>query len=167
MPRRQRLGTSQARLYAAESATIAKLGQVWTRLQDAQRHLDAVLETEWFTARWPDLLRCTIERRGSGSVWSTCERLDTAAAGDRPTEGVILVADGALCQPVVLHELAHLVVASDAGHGPVFAQALLSLVRHDMGFFAYAELLQALRQARFAGLVDDSTQPPSILSGGG
>jgi putative metallohydrolase (TIGR04338 family) len=57
---------------------------------------------------------------------------------------VLLLADGGLRQPVVLHELAHLLLPPHAGHGPPFAEVLLELVRHEMGFFAYAELQQAL-----------------------
>jgi putative metallohydrolase (TIGR04338 family) len=151
--RTRRLGTHQAELYAAEAMTIAEAGRRWSRIRDAQRYLDDLIDGEWFTSRWPDLLGCTVERRGSGSVWSTCQRLDTDGADDRPTEGVILVADGALTQPVMLHELAHLLVPPDAGHGPVFAGVLLSLVRHEMGFFAYAEFLHALRLSdTFSGL---------------
>jgi putative metallohydrolase (TIGR04338 family) len=143
---RERLGVHQSQLYAAEAATIADAGLRWARLRDAQRYLDELLGSEWFAGCWPDLLRCTIERRGSGSVWSTCQALDGRGARSRPSEGVILVADGALRQAVVLHELAHLLAPPGAGHGPVFARTLLALVRHEMGFFAYADLLHALRE---------------------
>lgn len=148
-----RLGTYQAALYAAEAATIAGAGRRWSRLADAQHYLDELIGSDWFASRWPDLMCCAIERRGSGSVWSTCQRLDALGARHRTTEGVILVADGALNQPVVLHELAHLVVGPEAGHGPPFAEALLCLVRREMGFYAYAEFLHALHQADgFEGL---------------
>jgi putative metallohydrolase (TIGR04338 family) len=151
MPTRERLGAHQAQLYAAEAATIAAAGRRWTRLRDAQAYLDGLIESAWFATRWPCLLRCTIERRGSGSVWSTCQRLGPTGSEDFPAEAVILVADGALTQPVVLHELAHLLAPPGAGHGPVFADVLLTLVRHEMGFFAYAEFLHALQEAEGFG----------------
>jgi putative metallohydrolase (TIGR04338 family) len=131
-----KLGALQARVYAAEEAIQAQ-GRRWTRIADAQAYLDGLIESEWFFERWPHLLRCTVERRGSGARWSTCSHLDRS-------EGVILVAPGALIQPVVLHELAHLVLPSDCGHGPPFADTLLELVRHEMGFYAYTDLLTRL-----------------------
>jgi len=142
----RRLGFHQERLYAAEAETIAGLGLRWGRLPDARAYVSGLIESEWFGERWPHFLRCDVERRGSGSVWSTCHRLDDDGPGGRPTEGIILVADGALLQPVVLHELAHLLVAPDAGHGPDFAETLLTLVRREMGFFAFAALYHALRR---------------------
>ena len=145
MPTRQRLGSHQAVLYTAEDASISKVGRRWSRVRDAQAYLDELIGGDWFGDRWPHLLRCTIERRGAGSVWSASHCLDP----DRhhPTsEGVILVSDKGLTEPVLLHELAHLLAPPDAGHGPPFAQVLLDLVRHQMGVVPYAELLHALRQ---------------------
>lgn len=146
MHRRPALSPTQAALYLAEAEAIDHAGLRWRRLSQAQAYLDRLLGSEWFFQRWPTLLRCTIERRGSNSVWSTCHHLDTDGPGATATEGVILVADASLTQPVVLHELAHLLVASDTGHGPAFAETLLTLVRHEMGFFAFAAYYEALRR---------------------
>ena len=153
----RRLGAHQADLYAAEHEAIAGAGLRWERLSDAQRYVDRLVASAWFAARWPHLLRCAVERRGSGSVWSLAHGLDADGPGRRPTEGVVLVADGELRQAVVLHELAHLVSPPDAGHGPEFARTHLALVRHEMGFFAFADYRRALRRRpAFAGVDDDA-----------
>jgi predicted metal-dependent hydrolase len=53
----------------------------------------------------------------------------------------------------VLHELAHLLCPPEVGHGPRFADVLLTLVRHEMGFNAYADLHAALaRSPAFASV---------------
>lgn len=139
------LGTWQAAVYAAEAASIDRLGRRWWRATEAQDVVDHLIGSDWFAARWPWLLRCTIERRGSGAVWSTLHALDADGPGGCASEGVLLVAGAPMLEPVVLHELAHLVLPPGTDHGPAFARTLLALVRHEMGFFAYAELLAALR----------------------
>jgi hypothetical protein len=141
-----RLAARQAALYAAEAATIDGAGRHWPRLRDAQAYLDGLTGSDWFFERWPTFVRATIERRGQGSTWSTCKALDANGPGDTPTEGVILLAGQILAQSTVLHELAHLLVPPGIGHGPAFAKTLLALVRHEMGFFAFADLLDALRR---------------------
>jgi hypothetical protein len=140
----RRLGPHQAALYSAESATIDRCGRRWTRRRDAQAYLDGLVGSAWFFERWPTLLRVTIERRGRGSSWSTCDPLDNTGPDGTPTEGVILLAGRVLRQSTILHELAHLLALPGSGHGPPFTQTLLTLIRQEMGFFAFAELLGAL-----------------------
>jgi len=139
------LGARQAALYAAEAESIAGLGVTWARLGDAQRDLDGTVASAWFAERWPHFGRATVARRGHGAVWSLGLPLDHAGPGGLPTAGVVLVA-GPLRQPVVLHELAHLLLPDGVGHGPGFAETLLTLVRAEMGFAAFAELFYALRR---------------------
>jgi putative metallohydrolase (TIGR04338 family) len=141
----RRLGSHQAALYAAEAVSIAALGITWPRLADAQRYLDGLVGSAWFAGRWPHFRGATVQRRGHRAVWSLGAALDDAGPDGRPTEGAVLVA-GPLRQPVVLHELAHLLLPPGAGHGPAFAETLLTLVRAEMGFPAFAELFHALRR---------------------
>jgi putative metallohydrolase (TIGR04338 family) len=146
-------GSAQAELYAAEHAVLDDLGVCWDRVSDAQADLDRLVDSAWFGERWPHFVRCTVERRCRGARWSCCQPLDAAGPDGAPTEGVILVADGGLRQPVILHELAHLLCGEAAGHGVVFARTHLELVRHEMGFFAYADYLHDLsRRPGFTGL---------------
>ena len=140
------LAPQQADLYAAEAEALDGRGRRWARVADADAYLDELLESAWFFERWPHFVRCRIERRGSGSRWSTQHGLDRDRPDGDATEGVILIADGALNEPVVLHELAHLLLPPGVGHGPAFAETLLTLVRHQMGFFAFADCFSALRR---------------------
>jgi putative metallohydrolase (TIGR04338 family) len=141
-----RLAPHQAALYAAEAETIDVSGRRWLSLGDAQVYLDGLIDSAWFFANWPTLVRATIERRGHGASWSTCHALDAGGPGGTATEGALLVAERTVAQSTLLHELAHLLVPPGSGHGPEFVQTLLTLVRHEMGFFAYAELRRALAQ---------------------
>ena len=154
-----RLGELQRELYAAEAESIDRLGISWRRVADAQAYVEGLVRSQWFGSRWPHFVRATVERRGHGSAWSASVPLDAAAPGGRPTEGVILVADGGLRQPTILHELAHLLAPPDAGHGVAFAEVLLTLVRQEMGFFAFAECFHALRRhAGFSALQEAATR---------
>jgi hypothetical protein len=149
------LGPHQEAMYEAERASIDALGVSWRQHAHVQRHIDQLIGSGWFFDRWPWFVRCTVERRGRGSKWSTCQPLDTDGPDGRPTEGVILLADGSARQPIVLHELAHLLAPVDAGHRRPFAQTLLTLVREDMGFVAFAEFRHGLQNTAgglFAGV---------------
>lgn len=132
-----RLGEQQEALYLVEHETISDLGRRWDRVSEAQVYLSALVNTDWFFNMWPHVLEVRVERRGSGSRWSTCQRW--------PGGGSILVADGALRQPTVLHELAHLLNPPDEGHGDLFARTLLTLLHLEMGLVAYTEFLYGLR----------------------
>ena len=132
-------------------------GRRWRKVIDIQADVDGVLESEWFGQRWPHLLRCAIERRSSGARWSTFQGLDADGPDGRATEGVLLIAPAGLDQLTVLHELAHLVLPPGVGHCVEFAETLLAMVRHEMGFFAYAELRQALRSTAPFANVEDQT----------
>lgn len=142
--RSPRLGAAQAAVYAAEEATVGRCGRTWSTVRGAQSYLHGLLASSWFFEHWPALVRVTIERRGSGATWSTCHALDADGPGGVPSEGVLLLAGPAFAQATVLHELAHLLAPPGAGHGPAFTEILLELVRHEMGFFAFAELRDAL-----------------------
>ncbi len=159
-PRRaRRLGAQQAALYEAEAESVAHLGITWARVADAQRYVDALVGSEWFQARWPHFTRATVQRRGRGAVWSVAAAPDGPGLAVLPREGAVLVA-GPLRQPVVLHELAHLLLPGGSGHGPRFAETLLTLVRAEMGFPAFAELFHALvRREPFRGISEGLAVP--------
>jgi hypothetical protein len=155
-----RLGRAQADVYAAEAETLDHLGIVWPRRRAAQAYLDHLLGSAWFGEQWPHFVACTIELRGDGAAWSTNHPLDAGGPGGRPTEGVLLITRTSLTQPVVLHELAHLLAPVDAGHGPDFVAVHLTLVRREMGIVPFADYLHALRRREgFRGLPE-----PALLS---
>lgn len=145
---RARLGAVQSDVYAAEHEALSGRGVQWRRVRDAQAYVDDLVASPWFVERWPHFVRCAVERRGSGSVYSTNDALDRCGPGGAPTEGAVLLADGCLCQEVVLHELAHLLAPPDCGHGPEFLAVQTELVRREMGFFAFVEYREALARRR-------------------
>lgn len=143
-----RLGAWQAEVYAAEHEALTGRGRRWGRVRDAQEYVDALVASSWFAERWPDFVHCAVERRGSGSVYSTNAVLDRRAVDGAPTEGAVLMADGCLCQEVLLHELAHLLAPPESGHGPEFLAVQTELVRREMGFHAFVEYREALARRR-------------------
>lgn len=146
-----KLGACQADVYAAEEEALNGRGVRWSRIRAAQDYVDRMVGSPWFAELWPHFLRGAVVRRGSGSVYSTNQPLDRSGPGGRPTEGVVLLADGALRQEVLLHELAHLLAPPDCGHGAPFLHVQLELVRREMGFFAYVEYRRALERRPAAG----------------
>ena len=140
-----RLGAWQADVYAAEREALEGHGARWRRIRDAQAYADGLVGSDWFSGRWPHFLHCRVVRRGSGSVYSTNDALDDHGPDGRPTEGVVLLADGSVRQEVLLHELAHLLAPPDCGHGAPFVDVQLELVRHEMGFYAFTDYRAALR----------------------
>jgi putative metallohydrolase (TIGR04338 family) len=141
-----RLGVVQAAVYAAEEEALSPAGVRWRRIGEAQRYAEALVEREWFAARWPEFGRLHVERRSSGARYSTCADLDGSALTPtgRPTAAVVLLAPGHLTQAVLLHEVAHVLAAGDDGHGPGFLAAQLELVRHEMGLMVWAAYRAAL-----------------------
>jgi hypothetical protein len=136
------LGTAQAAVYAAEAEALAGLGRQWRRLQEAQAYVDHLVDSSWFGERWPAFVSCLVRRRGSGAVWSCAAALEDAEG----VEGLVLLAPGHLGQSVLLHELAHLLAGADQGHSCAFVGIQLELVRHEMGFPAWADYRRALRR---------------------
>ena len=140
-----RLGVCQAGVYAAEAETIAAGGRRWRSTREAQEYVDGLLRSDWLAERWPELAEVTVQRRGSGARWSVAVPEETSAASGACRSGRLLIA-GPLVQPVLLHELAHLLVHPDDTHGTEFARTHLALVRREMGFPAFAEYREALRR---------------------
>jgi putative metallohydrolase (TIGR04338 family) len=149
---RAKLGAWQADVYAAEHEALSGRGRRWRRVREAQEYIDALVASPWFAERWPHFLRCVVERRGAGSVYSTNDVLDRCGADGAALEGAVLLADGCLCQEVLLHELAHLLAPPESGHGPGFLAVQTELVRREMGFFAFVEYREALARRRRADL---------------
>ena len=147
---RAKLGIRQAEVYAAERDALSGRGRRWRRVRDAQEYVDALVASPWFAERWPHFVRCAVERRGSGSVYSTNDVLGRGGPAGAVSEGAVLVADGCLCQEVVLHELAHLLAPPESGHGPGFLAVQTELVRREMGFYAFVEYREALARRRRA-----------------
>jgi putative metallohydrolase (TIGR04338 family) len=109
-----------------------------------QRYVDAVLGLAWVTARWPGLPGCRVRER-SGQTRATYE---APGAGKPPCIAVPLATRWAGRELVVLHEVAHHLVAhspvtDEPSHGPTFTGTFLALVEFVVG----AEVTLLLRAA--------------------
>jgi putative metallohydrolase (TIGR04338 family) len=138
----------QQGVYAGEDAALAATGKEFRDLGQVRAYLDELIGSDWWADRWPHVEAIPVARTRSG-------RLSGYAV-----EGTGEIRVGSLSEPVVLHEVAH-VVTPGAGHGPAFVEALLALVRERLGFHAYGALLAELRRRNVVGEGDgdDSDQP--------
>lgn len=132
-PRERQLG-----VYASEEAALAGAGKHFRDLAEVRAYIDALIASDWWADRWPHIEAIPVAR-------SRSERLDGYAV-----IGTGEIRVSSLREPVVLHEVAH-VVTPHAGHGPDFVDALLALVRERLGFHAYGALLAELRDRHVVG----------------
>ena len=133
--RRPRDG-QRSKLYRAERTVGA--GHHLPTVAHCQAHVDRVLASAWWQARFPALDQVQV-RDGRGR----------RHAGALQNQGVILLPRWSRRERVILHELAHLATPSSfAAHGPEYAAVYLELVQHFMGAAAARELAEAFRTYR-------------------
>jgi putative metallohydrolase (TIGR04338 family) len=139
----------QLSLYAGEEAALAGTGRVFRDLREVRAYLDELVGTDWWADRWPHIeaIRAARTRSGRFSGYAVEGSREIRLRTRRQVE---LPSVGSLAEPVVLHEVAH-VVTPGAGHGPAFVDALLALVRERLGFPAYGALLAELRRRHVVG----------------
>jgi putative metallohydrolase (TIGR04338 family) len=143
----------QQSVYAGEEAALAGVGRVFRDLREVRAYVDELIRSDWWADRWPHIEAIPVGRTRSGRF------------SGYAVEGSGEVRLGSFTEPVLLHEVAH-VVTPGAGHGPAFVEALLALVRERLGFPAYGALLAELRQRDVVGRdEDDSHQPEDPDSG--
>ena len=122
----------QIRLYECEEAVLAGAGRDFRNLGEVRAYIAALIDSDWWAERWPEVEAIRVGRSRSG-------RMSGYAVDGNPE-----IRLSSRREPVVLHEIAH-VVAPGAGHGPAFVHALLSLVRERLGFHSYGALLAEFR----------------------
>jgi putative metallohydrolase (TIGR04338 family) len=132
-PRERQLG-----VYASEEAALAGAGKEFRNLREVRAYVDDLTASDWWADRWPHIEAIPVSRTRSGRF------------SGYAVEGSGEIRLGSLREPVVLHEVAH-VVTPGTGHGPAFVDALLALVRERLGFPAYGALLAELRQRDVVG----------------
>jgi len=128
----------QLSIYAGEEAALAGTGRVFRDLREVRAYVDDLVASDWWADRWPHIEAVPLARTRSGRF------------SGYAVEGSGEIRVGSLREPLVLHEMAH-VVTPGAGHGPAFIEALLALVRERLGFHAYGALLTELRQRDVVG----------------
>ena len=122
----------QHRIYEGEEAALGDAGRVFRDVRQVRAYVADLVAGDWWADRWPHIEAIPVARTRS-------ERFSGYAVEET---GEIRLRS--LREPVVLHELAH-VVTPGAGHGPEFVAAFLALVRERLGFHAYGALLAELR----------------------
>ena len=137
-------------LYVVEHAVLDPVSRRFRNVAEVRAYLADLVAGDWFGARWPEQAVPSVERRGSGAVWSLATRPCEEVADD----GTILLTT--LDVVTVLHELAHLCCGIAHGHDDRFVATLLTLVRHEMGAHAYGDLLAAVKaERRWPFLLDE------------
>ena len=138
----------QLSVYAGEEAALAGAGRAFRDLREVRVYLDDLIGSDWWADRWPHVEAIPVARTRSGRF------------SGYAVDGTGEIRVGSLREPVVLHEVAH-VLTPGSGHGPAFVDALLALVRERLGFHAYGALLAELRRRHVVGEGDgdDSDQP--------
>lgn len=137
--------TQRARLYRAEGEVPP--GRRLPTVADLQSYVDDVCATPWFTARFG--ARTYEVRPGHG------HRKATATPA-----GVLQMPRWARSELVVLHEVAHPLVASTlAAHGPEFAGVLLALARRAIGPATAQALEDAFTRHRVRHAVPPAPAP--------
>ena len=128
----------QLSIYAAEEATLGAAGRVFQDLGEVRAYVDELIASDWWADRWPHIEAIPVARTRSGRFGGYVVE----------TSGEIRLAD--LREPVVLHEIAH-IVTPGAGHGPAFVASLVALVRERLGFHSYGALLAEFRRREVVG----------------
>jgi putative metallohydrolase (TIGR04338 family) len=122
----------QIRVYESEEAALGQAGRIFRHLGEVRAYVAELVASDWWAERWPEVGSIPVGRSRSTRM--------TGYAVDGTGE----IRLASLREPVVLHEIAH-VVTPGAGHGPAFVNALLALVRERLGFHSYGALLAELR----------------------
>lgn len=123
----------QLRIYAAEEVALGGTGRRFRHLGEVRAYVEELISSDWWADRWPQIEAIPVGRSRSSRV------------GGYALEGSGEIRLASLREPVVLHEIAH-VVTPGAGHGPAFVAAFLDLVRERLGFHSYGALLAELRR---------------------
>jgi putative metallohydrolase (TIGR04338 family) len=123
----------QLGIYASEEAALAETGRVFRDLGEVRAYVDDLVASDWWADRWPHIDAIPLSRSRSGRF------------SGYVVEGTGEIRLARLSEPVVLHEIAH-VVTPGAGHGPAFVTSFLALVRERLGFHPYGALLAEFRR---------------------
>lgn len=130
----------QSRVYESEEAALADAGRRFRDLREVRAYVAELVDSDWWAQRWPEVDAIPVARSRSGRM------------SGYAVEGTGEIRLASLREPVLLHEIAH-VVTPGAGHGPAFVDALLALVRERLGFHWYGALLAELRRRDVVGEV--------------
>lgn len=118
----KRRDTQRKRVYEVERATLWGHGRRFSSIAEIQTYVDDMLKQRWLVERF-GFRRVDVEKGIEG----------TSARGY--SSGKITLPSWAWHEPVVLHELAHVLAPSDCVHGGEFVGILRLFVRQQMPEF--------------------------------
>jgi putative metallohydrolase (TIGR04338 family) len=130
--------SQREKVYRSERSTIQNMGRKDMTIEECQAYIDKITSQKWFTKNFGGSWGVRVEH-GRGGGW---------ALGGR--YGLITLGVWARREPVVLHELTHLIITnrhnnSAAWHGWEFCAVYLQLVQHYMGRDAAEALKSAYK----------------------
>src|SRR3712207_9077135 len=101
----------QRRVYESEEAALAKAGREFRHLGEVRAYVAELLDSDWWAERWPEIDAIPVGRSRSGHM------------SGYAVDGTQEIRLASLREPVVLHEIAH-VVTPGAGHGRAFVDEI-------------------------------------------
>jgi putative metallohydrolase (TIGR04338 family) len=122
-------------VYAAENTLDP--GLAYDSVVQVQEYLDSLCATDWWTRRFPNVVRVEAVR-----IRSRCLEAVGRSEPER-NSGVVGITTGGQRELTVLHEVAHVVCRPDARHGPAWARTYLELVYRVLGTETWAALRDA------------------------
>jgi putative metallohydrolase (TIGR04338 family) len=125
-------------VYESEEAALARAGRDFRHLGEVRAYVAELLDSDWWAERWPEIEAIPVGRSRSGRM------------SGYAVDGTREIRLASLREPVVLHEIAH-VVTPGADHGPAFVNALLALVRERLGFHSYGALVAEFHHRHVVG----------------
>lgn len=128
-------------VYRAEGESLGPVARRFSTMAQIREYVADLTTSDWWHLEFPSApTGVIVEARSSSASFSL--------SVDDGWCGVIAIANNPQHRKldIVLHELAHAATVHTDGHGPIFRGAMQQLVRHEMGFFAAAELEAAYRR---------------------
>jgi len=128
-------------VYRAEDRTILSSARRFRTVREMEFWIEEVTTSDFWYSTFPQAPdHVEVEIRSGSAQFSL--------AHSNRVVGVVAIANNSEHRnmAVVLHELAHVATRNADGHGPIFKNALLKMVRHYMGFYSYVDLENAYRE---------------------
>ena len=127
--------SQKQRLYRSEKGVCT--GNDFSTVRECQRYLDFVTGTDWFVERFGDVRVRVVRSKGYRA--SRCY--------GKGNEAVIRILGCHQNSLVLLHELTHaLVPHPHASHGPLYCRVYAEMVKQNLGFDAYEQLMAGYRR---------------------
>ena len=123
-------------VYKAEDNVLMPITRRFSTFKEVEQFVESLTASEWWYRTFPNApLHVIVEQRSATAAFSVSHG-NVIAVANNPAHRT---------SAVILHELAH-VASQTMDHGPIFREALLKMVRHEMGYYAYIDLRNEYRE---------------------